>query len=107
MPFTILLASAGVVAAGEALVRLAQQGGASRAIRVYARGVALSLILAYLTVASGQTLRLPELTQFRVEGYTSEVFRFPDLQGPAQYVKNHWRKDDIILATDPFQVNYL
>jgi hypothetical protein len=107
IPLLILLASAAFVACGQALVALARRGETPAPIHWFARAVATAVVLAMVAVGSGQTLQLPEMSQFRVEGYNPDVFRFPDLEEPARYVSSHMRKGDLVLATDPFQVNYM
>jgi hypothetical protein len=107
IPFLILLASAAVVALAEAIPRLAHRLPTGRFVPRYAGAVAILFSLGLVALGSGQFLRLPELTGFRIEGYTPEVFRFPDLERPARYVCQHWRPGDVVMATDPFQVNAL
>jgi hypothetical protein len=107
VPLAILLASAAVVALARGLARLAGPPAAPRAWRAYAGAVGTLLTLVVVALGCGMTIETAELTRFRVEGYGTTALKFPDLEGPARYLRAQIREGDVVLATDPFHVNHL
>jgi hypothetical protein len=60
-----------------------------------------------VALGSGVTVQLADMPRFRTEGYGLTAFKFPNVGGAAGYVHAHARDGDVVLANDPFQVNYL
>ncbi|HEV3258494.1 MAG TPA: glycosyltransferase family 39 protein [Gemmataceae bacterium] len=106
-PLLILLASAALVAMARGLRGLAGRAAGSRPWRVYAGGLASLLTVVVVALASGMTLRLPEMDRFRVYGYGTTVYKFPNLSAPVSYLRDHVRDGDVVIATHPFQINHL
>ena len=106
IPLLILLVSATVVAFTQALAEFARREG-TPAAWVYAGCIGGMVTVAMLAMGSGAVLDLSEMPALRVEGYRPGVFKFPNLEGPAQYVCEHMREGDVVLANDPFHVRYL
>jgi 4-amino-4-deoxy-L-arabinose transferase-like glycosyltransferase len=107
IPLLILLASAALIAGVRSLVALGRQAENPPGWRVYAWGVGGLVVVGLLLVGSGMTVQLTEMPSCRVEGYGLTTYKFPNLQGPARYVRTHLREGDVVLATDPFQVKHL
>jgi hypothetical protein len=105
-PVFILLASAVVVSAVRALVRMVRQRGVSLAWPRYAGTVGVSAAVVFVALTSGLLCHLVLLDQFRVEGYTIDVFRFPNVEAPTKYVRDHMKDGDLVLAADPHQVEH-
>jgi hypothetical protein len=51
-------------------------------------------------------LHLVRLEQFRTEGFGIETFRFPNMEAPTRFVRDHMQKDDLVIAADPHQVEH-
>jgi hypothetical protein len=107
IPITILLASATLMAVYRAMVKAARHIELPQTARKYARSVGMAMVLVVLVVGSGLTLQLPTLAAFRVEGYGLRTYKYPNLQGPADFLIRHLRPGDVVLATDPFQINHM
>jgi hypothetical protein len=107
VPLSILLASAALVRGAEYLVRLARQPGLPAAGHAYAVGVASLVVISLVVLGSGQTLQLKQMTQWRTAAYGTWLYKFPDLDGPTRYVREHMREGDVVLAIFPLSVDHL
>lgn len=105
IPLTILLGSAACAAALRFLIQLRACPTRAR-IQAAVTGVAASVVVVGL--GSGMTIRTPSLDAFRIEAYPSYgVFKWPNFGGPAEFLKQHLRPGDILLASDPQHVHGL
>jgi hypothetical protein len=107
VPLAILLASAVLAAVARGLSKLAIQPPAPAAWQWYGRVVAGLTVGVLVLLASGMTVHLPDLTRFRVEGYGTAVFKFPNLGGAAAYLRAHREEGDVLLCNDPQQLRVL
>jgi hypothetical protein len=98
VPIMILLASAALAALTRAPVRAS--GGIGSA-PWYARAVAVGVAVVAIALGSGMTIRLVDMPRFAVEGYSRLcTFQFPNLDGPAQFLRRHLEDGDVILSSD-------
>jgi hypothetical protein len=98
IPFVILLASAALAALLRALVQSARPSGPAR---WYAQAVALGVAVAAIALGSGLTVRLVDMPRFAVEGYSRlATFQFPNIDGPAQFLRRHLQEGDVVLSHD-------
>jgi hypothetical protein len=51
-------------------------------------------------------MELRGMTAFRVQDYSITTFKFPNMQGPLLYVRDHMQKGDLIISSEPHQVNH-
>src|SRR5205823_9797647 len=98
--------SATLVALTRAFLKMAKHVSLPAASRDYVYGLSAMVIFTVLVLGSGMTIQLPTLSAFRIEAYGLRTYRIPDLQGPANFVRDHFQPGDVILATDPFQINH-
>jgi hypothetical protein len=105
LPMFVLLASAGMVAAAEALVR-----GIARlrqpALLGYARAVGVLLVLVVLTIGSGAVIKPREMTSWQT-GVNDDlaVLTTPDQVAAAQFVREHREPGDAVMVALPNQVH--
>lgn len=105
IPLLILIGSVPVVALGRALVRLVRKGRVPLWWQLYARGVAGLLAVAIVALACGMTIKLPQLPSHTVQGYNNTTFKFPNIGGPTNYLRDHFRDGDVVLAYLPYHVD--
>jgi hypothetical protein len=75
--------------------------------RHYAVSVTGLVVLLIVLLGSGRVIRLIEMPRQLAEGYNIRVFKFPNLGGPTDYLRKHWKPGDAILASDPQQIHHL
>ena len=77
-------------------------------INLYALGVALMPAAALIGLGNGVALQLREMTSMRFEGWHLQpgVYKIMNVGGPARYVLDHLREDDVIIATHPDVVDH-
>ena len=108
IPFTTLLSAAAAAAALRGLGRLVQAPARAGAWAAgYARGVRTLLAVLLVALGSGITVELVDLPALRAEGYGIGAFRFPNLGGPADYLRDQLREGDVVLSNDPGQIKHL
>jgi hypothetical protein len=105
-PVMILLGSAALVAGVRAVVRLARSPGASVVWARYARAVGTVGAVVLIGLSTGLVVHLVRLEQFRTEGYGIETIRFPNMEAPTRFVRDHMQKGDLVIAADPHQVEH-
>lgn len=106
-PLLALLGSAAVVAAVRGLVRPFRHPHVPPAWRAYAGGLGAAAALTALALGSGRTVRLDELPDFVAEGYRPGVREFPDLEGPAAFLRGRVREGDVVLYSHPVLSHHL
>jgi hypothetical protein len=107
VPLPILLTAAALVVGARALARWARTSGVPAAWHDYANGVVLLVVITLTALGSGMTVELGELPWFRIQGHGQRVYKFPNLQGTAQYLRAHMQEGDVVLANNLYQVNHL
>ncbi len=105
-PLLVLLAAAVFVAAARRLVKLAKHALACPGWVVYARGVAGAALVVAIAVSCGMTLSLCEMDRLRTEGFATTHFRFANLSGPTEFLREHAAADDLIICHHPFMINH-
>jgi hypothetical protein len=58
-------------------------------------------------LASGWLVRTRELSDFATAAYDVRQLRYPHWDGPTQYLREHWRKGDVVIATFPHTQNFV
>lgn len=107
VPFLILLSAAALTALTRGLVNLVRRGGRVEQL-AYARAVALGTVATAVALGSGLTVHLAEMPRFAVEGYSRLfTYQFPNLDGPARFLRQHAQEGDAILGNDLQHVHYL
>jgi hypothetical protein len=107
MPMLVLISSASLVAIARALVRLAWVGAPSFGWPSYGQAIGVLVVCTVAAAGGGLTLQLYEISTLRVVGYGLRAYKFPNLQGPTQYLYDHVQKGDLVLASDAQQIRYL
>jgi hypothetical protein len=69
--------------------------------------VAAAVTLFVLIVTSGWFVRSCELTRFANSSFEVRQLRFPDWEGPTQYLKQELRPDDVVISIYPHSQNYM
>jgi hypothetical protein len=103
----ILECAAAYAAIGWRLAKYARESHVPVGWRYYAGSVATLVVLLIIVIGSGRVIRLIEMPRQAAEGYGTVVFKFPNLGGPTEYLREHWRPGDAILASDPQQIHHL
>jgi hypothetical protein len=107
LPILVLIAAAVVAAGVELLWRVGRDARISAAQRLYARAVAIAVLAVLVGLASGRLVRTRELEEFVVAAYDTRQLRFPHWDGPTQYLREHLREGDVVIATFPHTQNFL
>jgi hypothetical protein len=107
IPLRILMASAAFVAVARALLRSARVAAAPAAWQRYAVGVGGLFVLVMFLVGSGLTFELPRMTSLHAHIFGMEVYKFPAMREPVQYVREHMQPGDVVIATHPHQITHL
>jgi hypothetical protein len=107
-PLLILLASAVVGAMARALARLARRIDTPWAWRLQAAAIATACSVLVVALSSGVTVQLAEMPRFIAEGYGRlSVYQFPNLDGPARFLRDHIEEGDVVLSNDFQQLHHL
>jgi hypothetical protein len=107
LPIMVLIAAAVVAAGVELLWRAGRDSRLSAAHRLYARAVAIAALALLVGLASGRLVRTSELEDFVIAAYDARQLRFPHWDGPTQYLREHLREGDVVIATFPHTQNFL
>src|SRR5262249_37523968 len=52
-------------------------------------------------------VELREMGRFRIAGMHPTLLKFPDLGGPARYLREHLRAGDVVLGNNMYQIRHL
>jgi hypothetical protein len=107
IPPMILIAATTVWALTHGLCRWALRTGVGAWWSAYTAISGLAVAAVILAVGSGAIFEMRELDRFRVEGLSTSLYKFANLEGPAQFVREHIRDGDVVIANDTFQINHL
>lgn len=105
-PVLILLGAAAIYALARSLYSMVQQVGVPRVGRVFGQVVAAGLVLAFISLSSGMTLRLSEMENWRTSGPGPGAFMFQNLEGPSKFVRDHYQEGDIVLGIHPHAADH-
>jgi hypothetical protein len=75
--------------------------------RVYVRSVAIGLVVLLIGLASGRLVRTTKLENFSVAAFDVRELRYPHWDGPTQFLRDHIREGDVVIATFPHTQNFL
>jgi hypothetical protein len=101
LPILVLLSAAVVIAALETVWRHARSRHFSWPHRAYARVVAAATLLVFIAVASGHLIRTSQIEDFQVAAFDVRQLRYPHWDGPSEFLRQHVRKEDAVIATFP------
>jgi hypothetical protein len=107
IPFVILLFSVTLVVTAHRVAKLARELDVPVFWRNYGRGVQVATIVALIALGSGLLVELRDMSSFRVQDYSVTTFKFPNMQGPVLYVRDHMQEGDLVLTSESHQVNHL
>jgi hypothetical protein len=107
LPITVLLAGAVFAALAESIWRISRDANLLGTHRNYVRAVALGLLISLTALASGRVIRTSEATDFVVAAYDAGQLHYPHWDGPTQYLREHVRPGDIVIAIAPHTQNHL
>jgi hypothetical protein len=107
LPLLVLIAAAAVAAGVDMLWRIGREAQFSSLHRAYVRVVAVGALAVFIGLASGRLLRTVELEDFQVAAYDAGKLRYPHWDGPTQYLRDHVREGDVVIATFPHTQNFL
>jgi hypothetical protein len=105
-PLLILLVSATIVAGARTLVKLVSRPDAPGPWRFYARWMANLAVVVTVALSSGLTIQLPELKEYCVYSLRLQDFKFPDMDDPVRYVREHLQEGDIVISPTPHVVDH-
>jgi len=97
----ILIVSATVVVACRHLVRMVRTIETPLWAVNYARAVGSFGVILFLVLASGLTVQLTEMEEFRSLAYRAGNLRFPHWEEPLRYVRQHMKPGDVVIAIYP------
>jgi hypothetical protein len=64
------------------------------------------MIVALIVIGSGLPVELRDMPAYRVQDYAVTTLKFPNLEGPVRYVREHWREGDVIITSQPHHANH-
>jgi hypothetical protein len=83
------------------------RGSGARIAYTYGRAVGVLVVAVLIVLGSGAAVELREMGRCRIEGISPGLFKYPDLGGPARYVRDHLQPGDVVLAPHMYQVYHL
>jgi hypothetical protein len=107
LPILVLIAAVVMVAFVEPIWRIGHEVRLYPALRRYASTVAVGMLMVLVGLASGWTVRTRELSDFVVAAFDVGQMRYPHWDGPTQYLREHLREGDVVIATFPHTQNFL
>lgn len=109
MPFSILLASACLVAAAQA-VAVPPPPATPILLRSYRTAVSSAIVLGLVLLGSGLTLQMTALTSFRssanYEAYGLDLLKNPDHAAALRYVTDHLQEGDVVMSHLPLLTDH-
>jgi 4-amino-4-deoxy-L-arabinose transferase-like glycosyltransferase len=107
VPLLILLAAATIVALAHSLTILIRRVDVPVLWKGYGRAVQVAMVLTLIVLSGGLLIELRDMPMFRVEAYSVRTFRFPNHQGPVEYVRDHIQEGDVVITTEPHHVAHI
>jgi hypothetical protein len=106
LPILVLITAAAGVAVADIFWRYARKAQLSFPQRIYVRAVAAAALLVSIGVASGHVVRTTQLENFQVAAFDVRQLRYPHWDGPSEYLRDHVRDGDAVIATFPHAQNF-
>jgi hypothetical protein len=107
MPLLILMFAVALVAIARSVSALGRAYPACLWCRAYTRAVVGASLVAMVVLACGQFVFTNELEDFSTRAYATDSLRFPDWEGPMQYVRDHLEEGDIVISLYPHALDFM
>jgi hypothetical protein len=103
----LLITAAVAVAGVEAVLNAIQTRTLPRPYRWYAGGVAATVLVAGVAIASGWTIRTSEIVDYTNASFDVDPLRVPDWDEPMKYLLANLREGDVVIAIFPHTQNFM
>jgi len=106
VPLMILAATVTLVAATEALLKLARGVHVPRWCRRYSYFAAATLVASVFACANGRFVRTAELKGFQTLAYQADMFKFPHWDSALTFLRENMQEGDVVIALYPHLVDF-